>query len=216
MTGGIFLIAGISFAFQMGARAQDAPSASVGQSLGQAHLYSGGLKLTPTNAQGHSVHIMPMPKAASTLPQPALTPALSYHGGPIMPTIEIYDIFWVGALQGGGTASLTSHYETVEESLANDYAGHSVDNNNTQYDQTSPTTYVSGLSTLAAGESFGGSYVDTDAFPASGCTDSATPKDCITDAQLQAEIAKVLKVKGWTGGLNKIFLVYTGQVIRPQ
>ena len=207
----VAVIAGATLALPIGARAQDAASASAPQSLGQAHLYSGGLNLTPTDAQGHSVHIMPTPRAASALPKPGLTPALSYHGGPIMPTIEIYDIFWVGALQGGGTATLTAHYESVEEQFASDYAGHSVDNNNTQYNQTSPTKYVSGLSTLATGESFGGSYVDTDAFPASSCTDSVTPNNCITDAQLQAEIVKVLGVKGWTGGLNKIFLVYTGQ-----
>lgn len=211
VTGGFFVMAGISYAFQMGARAQDAPSASAAQSLGQAHLYSGGLNLSPTTAQGHSVHVMPTPTAAKALPTPALTAALSYHGGPIMPTIEIYNIFWVGTLQGGGTATLTSHYESVAHNFAFDYAGHSVDNNNTQYYQTSPSKYVSGLNAIAAGDSFGASYVDTDAFPASGCTDSLTPKNCITDAQLQAEIVKVLGVKGWTGGFNKIFLVYTGQ-----
>jgi hypothetical protein len=210
-TGGILLMAAINVAFQTDARAQDAPLASATQSLGQAALYSGGMNLTPTTAQGHSVHIMPTPRAALALPQPGLTPALSYHGGPIMPTIEIYDIFWVGTLQGGGTATLTPHYESVANAFASDYAGHSVDNNNTQYYQLSPTKYVSGLSTLAAGESLGGSYVDTDAFPPSNCTDSVTPKNCITDAQLQAEIIKVMGVKGWTGGLNKLFLVYTGQ-----
>jgi hypothetical protein len=201
-------MAAISFAFPMGAQAQDAPGA---QSLGQAHLYSGGLNLTPTTAGGHSVHIMSTPRAAKALPTPALTPALNYHGGPIMPTIEIYDIFWVGALQGGGTATLTSHYEAVQTNFAHDYAGHSIDNNNTQYYQTSPTKYVSGLTPTVAGESFGGSYVDTDAFPASSCTDVDAPSDCITDAQLQTEIVKVLGLKAWTGGLNKIFLVYTGQ-----
>ena len=74
---------------------------------------------------------MPTPRAAKALPTPELTRALSYHGGPIMPTIEIYNIFWVGALQGGGTAALTSHYETVAHNFASDYAGHSIDNNNT-------------------------------------------------------------------------------------
>jgi hypothetical protein len=117
-------------------------------------------------------------------------------------------------LQGGGKATLTSHYESVAHNFASDYAGHTIDNNNTQYNQRSPTNkYVSGLSTTAAGDSFGGSYVDTDAFPASGCTDSAvTPHtNCITDTQLQAEIVKVMGKKGWTGGFGKIFLVYTGQ-----
>jgi len=52
-------------------------------------------------------------------------------------------------------------------------------------------------------------YVDTAPYPASGCTDSATPGNCITDAQIQTEITKVMGINGWTGGINKMFLLYT-------
>jgi hypothetical protein len=54
-----------------------------------------------------------------------------------------------------------------------------------------------------------GSYVDTSAYPASGCNDTATPRNCITDAQLETEIEKVMTLKGWSGGLGKMFLVFT-------
>jgi hypothetical protein len=57
--------------------------------------------------------------------------------------------------------------------------------------------------------SFGGSYVDTTPYPASGGSSWETPGDCLTDAQIQAEVQKVMALKGWTGGLNKMFFVYT-------
>src|SRR5260370_4637021 len=37
-----------------------------------------------------------------------------------------------------------------------------------------------------------GVFVDNSPYPASGCTDIATPGNCITDAQIQAEIRKVI------------------------
>jgi hypothetical protein len=85
------------------------------------------------------------------------------------------------------------------------YPGHGLDNNNTQYYQTisGVTSYIQNSGGLAA------AVVDGDAYPASGCTDSATPGNCITDAQLRAELSKVMTAHGWTGGLNKMFLVFT-------
>jgi hypothetical protein len=56
---------------------------------------------------------------------------------------------------------------------------------------------------------FGGFYVDTDAYPASGCTHPITGKNCINDAQLQAEIKRVMALKGWKTGLGNMFLVFT-------
>ena len=53
------------------------------------------------------------------------------------------------------------------------------------------------------------STVDTNPFPASGCTDTDTPGACITDTQLQAEIKKVMALKKWTGGLSNMFFVFT-------
>jgi hypothetical protein len=176
---------------------------------------SGGLNLTPTDARGHSVHVMATRQAAKALPKvQSATPALSYNGGPIMGSIQIYNIFWVGALNSpglaGSSAYLSSNYTTAANNLANDYAGHTIDANNTQYYQSSPPNYVHGVSVLGAPGSFGGSYTDTSSFPASGCTDSMTPNDCITDAQIVAEITKVMGIMGWTGASNKMYVVYTG------
>jgi serine protease len=170
--------------------------------------------LTVTNAQGQMAHVFPTVQRAAAISaiHQLGTGPLAYGGGPIMPSIEIYNIYWVGALQGGGAASLTSHYESVESGLAADYAGHTLSSNNTQYYQTPPTKYITGLSAKLS-SSLAGTYIDKDPFPASGCTDSgvAKPNNCITDAQLQTELTHVMSLKGWTGGLNKIFLVFTGQ-----
>jgi len=142
--------------------------------------------------------------AAPPPPQP-----LIYHtGGPVMQNgVTLYSIFWVPpTLQSGAKTSLTAHYESIQTRMLSDYPGHGIDNNNTQYYQTiaSKTTYIQNKGGAAAI-----SYVDTDAYPSSGCSDSVTPGNCITDAQLEAEIAKVMTAKGWTGGLNKMFFVYT-------
>jgi hypothetical protein len=52
-------------------------------------------------------------------------------------------------------------------------------------------------------------YVDTSPYPASGCTDSFTPGNCVSDAQIRAEIQKAMAAQMWTGGDNKLFLLFT-------
>jgi hypothetical protein len=125
-----------------------------------------------------------------------------------MPSITTYVIFWVPpTLQNGNPTGLSAKYESVVKSLMTDYPGHGIANNSTQYYSVSGgvTKYF-----LNAG-SFAGYYVDTNPYPASGCSDPVTPGNCITDAQLRAEIARVLALKGWTSGLGKMYLVFTSQ-----
>lgn len=172
--------------------------------------------LTVSDGLGHSAHIFPTVSAANGLKARVANPPgpLKYNGGQIMPTIQIYNIFWKPlTLQSGAAANMSAHYMFVANGLATDYAGHDISSNNTQYYQNiSGVTYVSGLSTPGGGGgSYGGSYLDTNAYPASVCSDSATPKNCITDPQLQRELKRVMALNGWTGGLNKIYMIYTAQ-----
>jgi hypothetical protein len=67
------------------------------------------------------------------------------------------------------------------------------------YDNSGPVQYQS---------TFGGSYVDHDPLPASGCSDGVDPA-CLTDAQLQVEIQNVLTAKGWHGSLTNEFFLMT-------
>lgn len=203
-----------AYALAMGMTMAGAHGA-LAQGLAQIGPMAGGPALTPSDSSGHAVHIFPVKSLAVSQVSRLAGPALAYHGGPIMPTIAVYSIFWAPpTLQNGAPALLPAHYQSVALGLATDYAGHTISSNNTQYYQTlaGVTTYVSGLSSgPGVGGSFGGAYVDATPFPASGCTDTATPGNCLTDAQIQAEIANVMALNGWTGGLDKMFLLYTAK-----
>ena len=153
--------------------------------------------------QNHSVHIYPTPSLAPTLPPAGV---LLYNGGPIMPTLTTYAIFWLPSrLQNGASTSMSTKYQPVIKNFLGDYPAHGIANNSTQYFSSisGTTTYVKSTG------GFGGFVVDTNPYPASGCNDGVTGTNCITDAQLQAEISRVMGVKGWTSGLNKMFLVFT-------
>ena len=70
----------------------------------------------------------------------------------------------------------------------------------TQYSDTSgPIAYSS---------SFGGSYVDTSAFPTNGCSDGVDSV-CLTDAQLENEIQNVITAQGWPDGQTSLFFILT-------
>ena len=169
-------------------------------------LVAQGSPLTLTG-DGHSVHIFPsVARRASLASQTDTGPLLYHNNGPVMTSVNSYIIFWVPArLQNGGVTHMTPHYQTVQQNLLSDYFGHSLDNNNTQYYQViaGKKTYISNSGAFAA------AYVDTNPYPSSGCTDSVTSSNCITDAQLTAEIQRVMTLKGWTGGLGNIFFIYT-------
>jgi hypothetical protein len=162
-----------------------------------------------TIMQGDSpIHVFPTIGGASTLaPFLVDTGPLVYNGGPVMTNTTTYAIFWLPAkLQNGAPTSMSALYRPVIKKFLADYPAHGIDNNNTQYFQTisSITTYIHNTG------AFGGSFVDTSPYPASGCVDS-TLGGCLTDAQLRKEIKKVMALNGWTGGLHHIFLLFTSQ-----
>ena len=163
-------------------------------------------RLTARDSQGHGAHMFPSVNVAAAALPPA-TP-LIYHGGPVIQaSLTTYAIFWVPAtLQTGGATSMSAHYQTVQTNLLRDYPAHGIDNNNTQYYQTTATGARQFIQNKGG---LGGVYVDTNPYPSSACADAATPGSCITDTQLQTELVSVMGLKGWTGGLNKMFLVFT-------
>lgn len=152
---------------------------------------------------GHGVHIFPTPSMAGTLP-PA-TP-LIYHGGPVMSYQQSYAIFWLPAkLQNGNTTMMSAKYQPVIKNFLADYPSHGIQNNSTQYYSTTNgvNSYIHNSGAFVA------YYVDTNPYPASGCSDTATPGNCLTDAQIQAEIQRVMTLKGWTAGPSKMYLMFT-------
>jgi hypothetical protein len=176
-------------------------------------------KLTLSDPSGHAVHIMPTPAVAAQrakyglgvppapTPGSALSGVLTYHtGGSVMPYALVYVIFWAPAhLQNGGATGFSAKYGTINYLHPAWVPANSLFNIATQYYQTisGTTSYIINAGYLA------GIYVDSGALPASGCNDSATPGNCITDAQIQTEVAHVMGLNGWTGGMNKIFILFT-------
>jgi hypothetical protein len=181
--------------------------------------YAQMLQLNEMSPEGGSAHIHLTYQASSTLRAqnaariPTNTASnfagvLTYHNGLVMTKPVAYLIFWLpssGKLQNGNATSLSAAYQTIQTNMVKDYFGHSIALNNTQYYQVVGTTKTY----ISSGGSVAGTTVDTSSYPASGCTDAVTPGNCITDAQLRAQISNVMTTKGWTGGNNKIFLVFT-------
>jgi hypothetical protein len=183
-------------------------------------------KLTVSNSSGHAIHILPTTAVAAQRAKYGLgvPPApgggspvnnkvnnesgvLLYHaGGSVMPYQLVYVIFWAPAhLQNGGATGFSPLYGTINYLHPAWVPDNSLFDIATQYYQTigGVTSYV-----VNAGY-FAGYYVDSGALPASGCSDSYTPNNCITDAQIQAEVAHAMTINGWTGGMNKIFILFT-------
>jgi hypothetical protein len=213
---GLAFVAAVAWPLLDVAVAQTLPPAAPLHNLSEIKPLPGAPNLNPTS-RGRTAHIMPTVQGARALAKArALAPvaggSLVYHaGGSIMQRAELYAIFWIpAALQNGGPTALSVPYQNLQRRLLADYTANGIDNNNTQYYQIvgSTTTYIQN----AAGgltNGLAGSFVDTSPYPASGCFDSATPGNCITDAQIQAEIQRVMALLGWTGGPNKMFLLYT-------
>ena len=133
---------------------------------------------------------------------------LVYHaGGQIMnPGVIVYAIFWAPAhLQNGGATGFSANYGLPTLISTAWLQSHGLMNIGTQYYQTisGTTTYFQNMGGLQA------YVVDTGALPGSGCNDTVTPGNCVTDAQIQAKIQAVMTAQGWSGGINKIFVMFT-------
>ena len=156
---------------------------------------------------GQNFHMFPTVSQHSAAPPPP-QPLLYHTGGPVMQAgVSLFAIYWIPpTLQNGGATGLTAHYQTIQRNMLSDYPGHGIDNNNTQYYQIigGKKSFIQNKGSAATT-----TFVDTNPYPKSGCSDTVTPGNCITDAQLQTEIQNVMTLKGWTGGLNKMYFVYT-------
>ena len=132
---------------------------------------------------------------------------LTYHGGAVMRnTSTTYAIFWEPSkLQTGQATHVSSTYNSLIQRYFGDVGGKGLYNVNTQYYQRvgGQNQYIVNSSTL------GGAWVDRSPYPASGCVDPLTPGNCLSDAQIQAEVRKAMSTKGWTGGLTHLFFVFT-------
>jgi hypothetical protein len=135
--------------------------------------------------------------------------ALTYGGGKVQQKInKNYVIFWEpNKLQDGSSATVSAAYNSTIQQYFKDVSGSGLYNNNTQYYQI-----LHGIKKNIVNKSkLAGSWVDTAAYPSGGCTDPTTGINCVTDAQLRAEVTHAMAVNGWTAGATKMFYVFTSK-----
>ena len=162
-----------------------------------------GLAFLPTSSattstqgprSGSIAGVVPAKKgiAAAAATSPLGSPPLTYHGGSIMKTNKTYAIYWVPS---GYTVS--GQYKTLIDRFFGDVAAASGSTTNVYASDTQYSDTTNG--NILYSSTFGGSYLDTQALPASGCTDTH-PADERMPARTRssrAEIQRVATLKGW-------------------
>jgi PKD domain len=173
------------------------------------------------NPHGHFLGVLPSTLHHKTLTTATAngTPPLTYHGGPVVHSSKVYAIFWKpsGTYIPAGYQSQIAQYFT--DVGADSWKTSNVYASLTQYCQgvttgaTSCTSASNNFSSYSV--SYGGSYVDTAAYPTTGnCPnytlgDFSTTTRCLSDTNIQAEVNKVVAAKGWARGLGTEFFVFT-------
>lgn len=138
----------------------------------------------------------------------AASPAdqMASFGGTVLSSSTTYALFWLPSGSSyepsGVGAGSDSGYESLVQRFLSDVGGTTFYNILTQYPDGSGNTPTSG-------SSLGGTSVDTTAYPRPG-----TVSNPLLDSDIQAEVSRVIASQGWTGGLTKLFLVYTGYNIQ--
>src|SRR3954451_20181612 len=121
---------------------------------------------------------------------------LRNHGGATMTTNTTYAIYWQPS---NWSQQLPSGYSTLIDQYFGDVAHDSGLTSNVYY----TATQYSGIQYRST---FAGSTTATDPLPTSGCKESAASV-CLTDAQLQSEISRVVTAHAWPrNSLTQYFL----------
>jgi hypothetical protein len=177
-----------------------AVSASTGTAARPSHVPLLGIvphagALHALGAQGtvslDDVALQESPCSITSTPMPCWT----------MRTNTTYAIYWFpsGATVSANYVSLINRY-LIDVAAASGSANNVYSITTQYYDNSAAIHYQS---------TFGGAYIDTDPFPASGCGVPAA--HCLTDAQLEEEIQNVLLATGWHPSPTTLFFILTPQ-----
>jgi IPT/TIG domain len=126
---------------------------------------------------------------------------LIYGGGPVMRTNKTYAIYWVPA-----GYSVSANYKTLIDRYFTDVAAASGQTTNVY---SVETQYYDGTGPIAYSSTFGGSVIDTNPFPANGCTPYGGLPKCLSDSQIVAEINSVVAAMGWAKNGQTEFFMFT-------
>jgi PKD domain-containing protein/List-Bact-rpt repeat protein len=162
------------------------------------------------NAGGGRVSYLPL--NGTTLPGgnpiqtsvPTGEPPLEYHGGPVMHSHRAYAILWAPS----GYSFPAGYTAAIEEFLENVGA----DSGQASNVYSVSAQYTDGTGHASYSDSYGGSVVDTDAYPTagtcptySGFGESFTA--CISDEKLEEEVDAVADAQGWPSGSGAEYYV---------
>jgi hypothetical protein len=153
---------------------------------------------SPSNPAGKILGVVPVHGQANRLGSSGGN--LSYHNGPVMHTNAVRAIYWIPS----GYSVSTNYRSLIDGYFGNVASASGLSSNvyfsDTQYyDISAPITYRS---------TFQGSVLDSNPYPASGCKDSYASV-CLSDAQIQSEITRVIKANGWVAGLGTEYFMLT-------
>jgi Phosphate-induced protein 1 conserved region len=168
---------------------------------------------TPT---GHRVGLMLRARAAQARLKGAKSrvrpssAVVQYHGGPVLHSETPYLIFW----EPGGSHMISPSSKSVLTQYLTDVARDSGASNNV-YGVLAQYTDATGTGAMYQ-QTFGGAQVidDTQAYPAqsSSCSLATGVTACVTDAQIQAEISRLIgagRLPTGTGANAPIYFMIT-------
>ncbi len=145
------------------------------------------------------------PAASSQTPsKPKSNQPLTYHGGPVMRSNTNYAVYWAPPTLPPGASAYPAGYQAglnrYFEAVAHDSGSFTtIDSALVQYTQN-------GSEPAAYSSQFGGALIDTDPYPANGCS-SATI--CLTDEQLRNELRSYVSAHGLPADLAHVYFILT-------
>jgi hypothetical protein len=151
----------------------------------------------------------PLPPFGAPLAHVADT--LPYRGGPVLHSNVAHLIFWQPS--GSGLTFDAGYMQQIETFMTNVAADDHMTTNvygiSGQYsDSQGPAAYDT---------TYGGAIVDTDPLPTKGCNMPLAPpldtgpgwSDCVTDSQIEAEVAHIVSVNSLPTGSTDIYFLLT-------
>lgn len=124
------------------------------------------------------------------------------RGGPIMPYVESYAIYWLPSGQHFEPSGSDARYMSLLDRFFKDLGGSPLEEILTQYSggDTGPPVNAA---------SFGGSVVDTTAYPRAGTT-----TDPLTNDDLAMEVDHIRMQQQWPDGLQAHYFIFTASGIK--
>jgi hypothetical protein len=149
---------------------------------------------------GKTLSYQPLRRAAAARPFDAFFSNLDYNGGPVMASNTNYAVYWAPSGAPAYPADYQPGLNQFFEDLAHDSGGTaSVDSISAQYNDASGQF-------ASYNSHFGGALIDTNPYPANGCTRAAI---CLTDAQIQTELKNYVKAHGLPHDLAHEYFLLT-------